>query len=141
MKKRGVDVPRRDNFQDKMKRIGGKLHHNHKETSISFSSNSSPLSIEFSCKELKMNDYYSNVANVDSYMLGIEDKEECMLGESIVVLESENNWEEFLEKAVFEEVCRKFCDLGNFVNTFPRLKCEVVKPLKHEEYSSLSDAA
>ncbi|KAI5673462.1 hypothetical protein M9H77_13826 [Catharanthus roseus] len=55
----------------------------------------------------------------------------------IVVLESENNWGEFLEKAVFEEVCRKFCDLENFVNTFPHLKCEVVKSLKHEEYSSL----
>ncbi|KAI5653960.1 hypothetical protein M9H77_31147 [Catharanthus roseus] len=42
------------NFQDKRKRIGGKLHHKHKETSISFSSNSLPLRIEFSFKELKL---------------------------------------------------------------------------------------
>ncbi|KAI5664195.1 hypothetical protein M9H77_23518 [Catharanthus roseus] len=69
---------------------------------------------------------------------GVENKEERMLGESIMVLESENKWGEFLEKAVFDEVCRKFFDLENFVTTFPRLKCEVEKPLKHGEYSSLS---
>ncbi|KAI5649965.1 hypothetical protein M9H77_35970 [Catharanthus roseus] len=91
------------NFLDKMKRIGGKHHHNHKETSISFSSSPLPLSIEFSFKELKlflnahgdatrdhscdnflydsrMNDYYSYIANVDSFVLGFENKEECMLG-------------------------------------------------------------
>ncbi|KAI5676579.1 hypothetical protein M9H77_07529 [Catharanthus roseus] len=120
------------NFQDKRKRIGGKLHDNHKETLISFYSNSLPLSIEFSFKELKlflnahvshedvfgklfkeslsyypiqvslghnsllgatrdhscdnplydsrMNDYYSYAANVDSFVLRVENKKECMLG-------------------------------------------------------------
>ncbi|KAI5653488.1 hypothetical protein M9H77_30675 [Catharanthus roseus] len=117
------------NFQDKRKRIGGKLHHNHKETSISFSSDSLPLSLEFSFEEYKLflnphssqsytflkyplmlgdatrdhscdsslydsriKDYYSYVANVDSFILGVENKKERMLEESIVVLESENKW-------------------------------------------------
>ncbi|KAI5652463.1 hypothetical protein M9H77_29650 [Catharanthus roseus] len=118
-------MPRRDitiNFQNKRKIFGGKLHHNHKETSISSSSNSLPLSIEFSFKELKlflnahmshedssqsytfleyplmlgdttrdhscanslydsrMNDYNSYVDNVDSFVIGVENKEEHMLG-------------------------------------------------------------
>ncbi|KAI5682115.1 hypothetical protein M9H77_03343 [Catharanthus roseus] len=40
--------------ENKRKRIGGKLHHNHKEKSTSFSSNSLPLSIGFSFKELNL---------------------------------------------------------------------------------------
>ncbi|KAI5650246.1 hypothetical protein M9H77_36251 [Catharanthus roseus] len=76
------------NFQDRRKGIGGKLHHNHKETSISFSSNSLPLSIKFSFKELKMNDYCSYVANVDSFVLGFENKEEIMLAVQVAGIET-----------------------------------------------------
>ncbi|KAI5682612.1 hypothetical protein M9H77_03840 [Catharanthus roseus] len=53
-RKEGTTRKREFTFQDKRKRIGGKLHHNHKETSISFSSDSLPLSLEFYFKELKL---------------------------------------------------------------------------------------
>ncbi|KAI5675927.1 hypothetical protein M9H77_06877 [Catharanthus roseus] len=80
-----------ESFLNKRKRIRGKLHHNHQETSISFLSDSLPLSIEFSLKELKLflnahesyedgTDYCSYVANVGSFLLGVENKEERMLG-------------------------------------------------------------
>ncbi|KAI5667843.1 hypothetical protein M9H77_17696 [Catharanthus roseus] len=42
------------NFQAKRKKIEGKLHHHHNKTSISFSSNSFPMSIEFTFEELKL---------------------------------------------------------------------------------------
>ncbi|KAI5658022.1 hypothetical protein M9H77_26815 [Catharanthus roseus] len=67
-------------LQDKRKRIGGKLHHNHKRISITVSSNSLPLSIEFYFKELKVDDYYSDLANVDYFVLGVQNKEERILG-------------------------------------------------------------
>lgn len=43
-----------------------------------------------------------------------------------------------MKKTIFEEGFRKFCDLQNFVTTFPHFKCEVLKWLQNEEYSPLS---
>ncbi|KAI5672359.1 hypothetical protein M9H77_12723 [Catharanthus roseus] len=117
MNKRGVKLLRRDmtrvlpssTFQDKRKIIGGKHHHNHKETSISFSSNSLPLSIEFSFKELKMNDYYSNVANVDSFVFEVENKEERMLDDpsniiSNLLKENDNGVVAYMEEALKDKL-------------------------------------
>lgn len=39
-------------------------------------------------------------------------------------------FKKLLEEMVFEEECRKFYNLGNFVSTFPHLNCEVVEILK-----------
>ncbi|KAI5681004.1 hypothetical protein M9H77_02231 [Catharanthus roseus] len=102
------------------------------ETTMSFSLNPSPLYYEYSFKELKLllESHSFNLLNDDLVI-------ESMIASVLYSCASMWSKGEFLEKAVFEEVYRKFCDLENFVNTFPCLKYEVVKSLKHEEYSSL----
>ncbi|KAI5652435.1 hypothetical protein M9H77_29622 [Catharanthus roseus] len=65
-------------FEEQLKEVGV-MSNEDIGNKTSIGEPSGPWSIEFSFKELKMSDYYSYVANVDSFVLGVENKEERML--------------------------------------------------------------
>ncbi|KAI5664388.1 hypothetical protein M9H77_23711 [Catharanthus roseus] len=101
---------------------------------------------DISLYDSRVNGYHSNGTNLNSVMLGVESKGKSLEKELFNLQEEttmsfslnpsplyyEISYKELRSPSCFGKVktkgkgCRRFCELENFVTTFPRFKCDVV---------------